>query len=162
MNLKEIKELMRSMGQTGVTRLSIKQGEFALELEKAGPVLPSHTLVSHSLSSHHGHDENPLRNDIEQHRANISLSKQEHPAIKEEGEAIYSPMVGTFFRSSAPDKPPFVKEGDLVEKGSVLCIIEAMKVMNEIKADKSGLIKRIFVEDGHPVEFGTELFLVQE
>ncbi len=157
MNLKEIKELMRSMGQTGISRLSIKQGEFELELEKAGQILPSH-----GLPSHHGHDENPLRSDIEQHRANISLSKQEHPTIKEEGEAIYSPMVGTFFRSSSPDKPPFVKEGDLVEKGSVLCIIEAMKVMNEIKADKSGLIKRIFVEDGHPVEFGTELFLVQE
>lgn len=156
MNLKEIKELMRSMGQTGISRLSIKQGEFELELEKAG------VHSSHPLPSHHGHDENPLRSDIEQHRANISLSKQEHPAIKEEGETIYSPMVGTFFRSASPDKPPFVKEGDSVEKGSVLCIIEAMKVMNEIKADKSGLIRRIFVEDGRPVEFGTELFLVQE
>lgn len=76
-------------------------------------------------------------------------------------DEIVSPMVGTFFRSSAPDSDPFVAVGDRVEVGEVLCIIEAMKLMNEIEADRSGVIRKILVEDNQPVEFGQPLFLVE-
>ncbi len=74
---------------------------------------------------------------------------------------IRAPIVGTFYRAPAPDAPPYVKEGDRVEKGQVLCIIEAMKLMNEIESEVSGIVKRILVENGEPVEYGQPLFLIQ-
>ena len=78
-----------------------------------------------------------------------------------EGEAIESPMVGTFYRKPSPDADDFVNVGDTVSEGQTLCIIEAMKVMNEIKAEKSGTILEISVEDGTPVQFGDELFRIK-
>jgi acetyl-CoA carboxylase biotin carboxyl carrier protein len=73
---------------------------------------------------------------------------------------ILAPMVGTFYRAPAPDAQPYVKEGDLVQKGTVVCIIEAMKLMNEIEAEVKGRVARILVENGQPVEFGQTLFLL--
>ena len=73
---------------------------------------------------------------------------------------IEAPMVGTFYRASAPDATPFVNEGDLIKEGQVLCIVEAMKLMNEIEAKVGGRIERIMVENGQPVEYGQPLFLV--
>ncbi len=81
---------------------------------------------------------------------------------EEEGlEEILSPMVGTFYRAASPDLDPFISEGSRVETGQVLCIIEAMKLMNEIETEKSGVIRKILVEDSQPVEFGQPLFLVE-
>ena len=77
------------------------------------------------------------------------------------GEAISSPMVGTFYRKPTPDDPDFVSGGDTISEGQTLCIIEAMKVMNEIKAERSGTIAQICVDDGNPVQFGDDLFRVQ-
>ena len=77
------------------------------------------------------------------------------------GEAISSPMVGTFYRKPTPDDPDFVSVGDAISEGQTLCIIEAMKVMNEIKAERSGTIAQICVDDGTPVQFGDDLFRVQ-
>ena len=74
---------------------------------------------------------------------------------------ITSPIVGTFYRKPAPDKDPFIKVGDSVEAGDVLCIIEAMKMMNEIKSDYSGVIQSIEVEDGQPVEFGQSIIIIK-
>jgi acetyl-CoA carboxylase biotin carboxyl carrier protein len=86
------------------------------------------------------------------------------PAVEAVGAAnlvkIEAPMVGTFYRASAPDAAPFVQEGDVVKDGQVLCIIEAMKLMNEIEAKVAGRIARVLVENGQPVEFGQPLFLV--
>jgi acetyl-CoA carboxylase biotin carboxyl carrier protein len=80
---------------------------------------------------------------------------------EEEGlEEILSPMVGTFYRSAGPEMEPFIAEGSRVETGQVLCIIEAMKLMNEIETEKSGVIRKILVEDSQPVEFGQPLFLM--
>ena len=80
---------------------------------------------------------------------------------EEEGlEEILSPMVGTFYRSAGPEMDPFIAEGSRVETGQVLCIIEAMKLMNEIETEKSGVIRKILVEDSQPVEFGQPLFLM--
>ena len=80
---------------------------------------------------------------------------------EEEGlEEILSPMVGTFYRSAGPDNDPFISEGSHVETGQVLCVIEAMKLMNEIETEKSGVIRKILVEDSQPVEFGQPLFLM--
>ncbi len=80
---------------------------------------------------------------------------------EDEGHVITSPFVGTFYRQPAPDAPPYVEVGQVVSKGQVLCIVEAMKLMNEIEADIGGRIAKIFVENGKPVEFGEKLFLIE-
>jgi acetyl-CoA carboxylase biotin carboxyl carrier protein len=77
-----------------------------------------------------------------------------------EGHVVKSPMVGTFYRSASPGNKPFVEVGDTVQAGDPLCIIEAMKLMNEIEADKSGTVKQILVENGQPVEFGQPLIVI--
>ena len=77
------------------------------------------------------------------------------------GEQILSPMPGTFYRSSSPEKDAFVTEGDTVKTGQTLCIIEAMKIMNEIEAEQDGIIRKIMVEDGKPVEFNQPLFMIE-
>ena len=78
----------------------------------------------------------------------------------DEGEKIESPLVGTFYRAASPDARPFISVGDKVEKDTVVAIIEAMKVMNEIKAEKSGVVKAVLVENGDPVEYGQPLFVI--
>ena len=83
------------------------------------------------------------------------------PAEDEGLEEFVSPMVGTFYRSAGPEMDPFISEGSRVETGQVLCIIEAMKLMNEIEAERGGIIRKILVEDSQPVEFGQALFLVE-
>jgi len=80
---------------------------------------------------------------------------------KENTHIIKSPLVGTFYRAPSPGAEPFVKEGDFVKKGQVLCIVEAMKVMNEIESDVDGVVERILVENGKPVEYGQELFIIR-
>ena len=102
-------------------------------------------------------------------RANIALSRAKESestltqALKtpeEKGNFVTSPMVGTFYSSPAPDAPPFAKVGDKIDKNTVVCIIEAMKVMNEVKANVSGTVAEILVDSAHPVEFGTKLFRI--
>jgi acetyl-CoA carboxylase biotin carboxyl carrier protein len=83
------------------------------------------------------------------------------PEDEAEAEGINSPMVGTFYRSSSPDSDPFVRVGDRVEEGTVVCILEAMKVMNEIQAETTGEIAEVLIENGEPVEFGQPLFLLR-
>ena len=80
----------------------------------------------------------------------------------EEGHVVKSPMVGTFYRSASPGAKPFVEVGDTVQQGDALCIIEAMKLMNEIEADASGTIKAVIAENGQPVEFGQPLFIIAQ
>jgi acetyl-CoA carboxylase biotin carboxyl carrier protein len=80
---------------------------------------------------------------------------------QETGHALTSPMVGTFYRSSSPEADPYVEVGSSVKKGATLCIIEAMKLLNEIEADRDGIIKKIMVENAQPVEFGEPLFIIE-
>ena len=90
----------------------------------------------------------------------IAEEKAPEKIVAEDTEEISSPMVGTFYKSPSPDADAYVKVGDSVDEGTVICIIEAMKVMNQIKADKSGVIQRILVDDATPVEFGQGLFVI--
>ncbi|MEK7734676.1 MAG: acetyl-CoA carboxylase biotin carboxyl carrier protein, partial [Pseudomonadota bacterium] len=83
------------------------------------------------------------------------------PAALPTGHAVASPMVGTFYRSSSPEAKPFVDVGSQVNVGDTLCIIEAMKMMNEIESDKAGVIKAILKENGQPVEYGEALFIIE-
>ena len=89
-----------------------------------------------------------------------SQSKISEDTKKDNSEEILSPMPGTFYSSSSPEAAPFIKEGDVVSKGDSLCIIEAMKIMNEIEAEKSGTIKKLLVDDGSAVDYNQPLFLI--
>lgn len=156
---------MAAMGRTGTKRLSLKKDGFELQLEREenGGFKPLDTSLDV--------DDYPLKHEMA-NRTNIALSKGkdlssslasgEGSSDKDDASSSYitSPMVGTFYSSPSPDDPTFVRAGDRVEKGVVVCIIEAMKVMNEVKSSASGIVAEILVENGHPVEFGTKLFRI--
>jgi acetyl-CoA carboxylase biotin carboxyl carrier protein len=154
-DLKEIKDLMTAMRKTGIQKLIIKK--------KEGDELQLETQVDSNTSSI-GFP--PAQHNKEQTFFHspppIHSSEKPSPLAKEEklGQHITAPLVGTIYHSASPDDEPFVKVGDVVQEDTVLCIIEAMKVMNEVKAGKSGKIAEILVENGHPVEFGTKMFRI--
>ena len=91
----------------------------------------------------------------------MPLVTTESPVVEAVGHAVKSPMVGTFYRSSSPGSDPFVEVGSVVKEGDTICIIEAMKVFNVIKAETAGTVAKILIQDGQPVEHGTVLFLVK-
>ena len=107
---------------------------------------------------------NHTQHDVSHSNALNSSSKQESEDNLEEdslsGEKVLSPMPGVFYSAQSPDKPPFVNEGDPVKKGQVLCIIESMKIMNEIECEQNGIIKKILVKNSDPVEFNQPLFII--
>ena len=164
MEIKHIKELMAVMGRTGTKRLMVKKEGFELELERQ----ENGKIIDTSFDPS---DEMILRQENTLHRASLALNRnKENQASnnlvsskdQEEVAGIFvtSPMVGTYYSTPSPDDPSFVKVGDRIEKHTVVCIIEAMKVMNEVKAGVAGTVAEILVENGHPVEFGTKLFRV--
>jgi acetyl-CoA carboxylase biotin carboxyl carrier protein len=162
--IKQIKELMGAMGRTGTKRLLLKKEGFELQLERQ----ENGRFLEPLLESN---EESILRQENALRRASLSLKEMgaastapmvKSTEVQEETASVYvtSPMVGTFYSSPSPDDPPFVKVGDKIEKHTVVCIIEAMKVMNEVKAGVSGTVTEVLVESGHPVEFGTKLFRI--
>lgn len=153
LELKQIKDLMSAMERSNISKLSIKQGEFKLELE-------------HSSKFNAAMVESNQKNLFQVPYPAWFGSNREEPLEKKEekkpelGTYVESPMVGTFYTSPAPEAPAFVKVGDYVQEDSIICIIEAMKVMNEVKAGVSGLVKKICIDNGSPVEFGSKLFVI--
>lgn len=142
MDIEQIKDLMNHLEASKLRKLVYKKGDFELTLEKDEGL---HVAPIKSSSY-------------------IELPREESPAQKIEekpqGTFVTSPMVGTFYASPAPDQPNFVKVGDRVSEGTVVCIIEAMKVMNEVKAGHSGTVAEILLHNGQPVEFGSRLFRI--
>ncbi len=170
MELKQIKELMAAMGRTGTKRLTLKKENFELTLER------EEQTSGRFVDSQFEFSEENLKQSPTWSRADQTLSRgSEMPSgrfvspipaelPKEDVYSSYvtSPMVGTFYMAPSPEDPPFIKVGDKVDKNSVVCIIEAMKVMNEIKANVTGTVAEVLVETGQPVEFGTKLFRIIE
>ena len=151
MDFDQIQKLMDKLESSKLSKLSIKKGAFELTLEKESAArleLPSSFVPARAV-------EVPLS--AEGHQKEKSSAHSSSPS----GHIIKSPMVGTFYKSASPGDPSFVKLGDAVAKGKVICIIEAMKVMNEIQSEISGKISEILVEDGHSVEFGQPLFRIE-
>jgi acetyl-CoA carboxylase biotin carboxyl carrier protein len=175
-DLRQIKELMAVMEKTGTSKLQLKQEKFELVLERPSenspPNLPD--LLKHVEGKE---DRLFQRQDQSFFKgaaiASAPMSHQPKPSgthdgegntgdqKAKKGEVVKSPMVGTFYLSPSPDDPPFVKVGDSIAPDSILCIIEAMKVMNEIKAGMKGRLAEILVENSQPVEFGTPLFRIE-
>ena len=144
MNKKKIEEIIALMEKHNLSEIEVEEEGVRLHLKKA-----------------HGSYEVIMPAEAPRH---ISLPKGESPEAKPAGKnfiEIKSPMVGTFYRAPSPDASPFVEIGSALKEGDVLCIIEAMKLMNEIKAEVKGKIADVLVENGDPIEFGQVLFLVE-
>lgn len=162
MELKQIKELMASMGRSGIVELSLKNEGFELLLKREGREGVQPELWTESEMSN-GREYQTIRKAPQELPSTQSLTPMNLPVqAKEEIPGVYitSPMVGTFYSSPSPEDPFFVKVGDRVEKNTVVCIVEAMKVMNEIKAGHAGVITDLLVDSGNPVEFGSKLFKI--
>jgi len=152
--LKQIKDLMTFMGKSGTKRVRIKRDDFELELERESDHVEGGGL-QHAAA---GQTQLQQISDIPQV---LHPPHDAQPTVDQvSGNYITSPMVGTYYSTPSPEDPGFVKVGDIINKDTVVCIIEAMKVMNEVKAGVSGTVAEMLVENGHPVEFGSKLFKI--
>lgn len=152
MELEKLRELLKELEKTSLEEIEIETEDFKLKAKfvKSPPAVtaPSANVSPTTPSS------TPSQSEATEHH--------EEKEIPENYYVVESPMVGTFYRAPAPGAEPFVKEGDRVEKGQVLCIIEALKVMNEIESEVSGIVRKILVENGQPVEYGQPLFYIEQ
>ena len=149
MDLRKLKTLIELVETSGIAELEIQEGEERVRITRA--VSQSHQAVMLHAAPH------PM---TAAPAAAAVVTPEAAPPVAE-GHTVKSPMVGTFYRSASPGAAPFVEIGDTVAQGDTLCIVEAMKLMNEIEADASGTIKAILVENGEAVEFGQPLFVIE-
>ncbi|MCA0428142.1 MAG: acetyl-CoA carboxylase biotin carboxyl carrier protein [Bacteroidetes bacterium] len=161
MELKEIKELIKLVSDAGVSEVEVERGDFKISIRKADDKV---TYVQHTSPVVH----TPVYAEAHHQMAPspVATEKIEAPASKTETVAgnyitIKSPMIGTYYKSPSPDKAAFVQIGDEIKPGQVLCIVEAMKLFNEIESEVSGRIVKILVENASPVEYDQPLFLVE-
>jgi acetyl-CoA carboxylase biotin carboxyl carrier protein len=148
MDIRKIKKLIELLEESGINELEIQEGEESVRISRGGgtqvapqPAAPQPAAPAPAPEA-------------------TPEPETQAPAPEPEGHPVRSPMVGTFYNAPSPDAPPFVEEGQVVQAGDVLCIVEAMKMMNQIEADKSGTIKAVLVENGEPVEFDQPLFSI--
>ena len=147
MDLRKLKKLIDLVQESGIAELEITEGEEKVKIVKGGAVSVSAPVIASAAPS------------PSEARPAAPAAAAEEPA--QPGHVLKAPMVGTFYRSPSPEAKPFVEVGQNVKAGETVCIIEAMKLMNEIEADATGMIKAILVESGQPVEYGQPLFLIE-
>jgi acetyl-CoA carboxylase biotin carboxyl carrier protein len=141
-DLRKLKTLIDLVQQSGISELEITEGEERVRISRGVPTVAPQAGAS-------------------AHTAALAPTAVAPPAETEpEGHVIRSPMVGTFYRASAPGAKPFVEVGQEVKSGQTLCIIEAMKLLNEIETDRDGVVKAVLAENGQPVEYGEPLFIL--
>ena len=154
MDLRKLKKLIDLVQESGIAELEITEGEEKVKIVKGGAVAaPGAAAPATAL----GPDTALAR---ESAKPTTPAPAAQEPEGAPEGQLVKAPMVGTFYRSPSPDAKPFVEVGQAVKKGETVCIIEAMKLMNEIETDVSGVVKTILVENGQPVEYGQPLFVI--
>jgi len=149
MDLRKLKKLIDLVEESGISELELTEGEEKVRISRA--LMQSAAPVAHYVAAPQAPQQAPAQ-------AAPAAESATAPAIQ--GHVIKSPMVGTFYRSSSPDANPFVEVGTTVAIGDTVCIIEAMKLLNEIECDHAGVIKKILVENGQPVEYGEPLFVI--
>ena len=150
MDLRKLKTLIELVESSGIGELEIQEGEERVRITRG--VAPGAVASAPA----------PVYATAAPSAVPASAAVAEAPAVpaESEGHLVKSPMVGTFYRSASPGAKPFVEVGDPVQVGDTLCIIEAMKLMNEIESDKAGVVKQVLVENGQPVEFGQPLVVI--
>lgn len=144
-----IEKLAKILAETGMTEISLEDGEQAITLRKDVVVTSAPQVVA------------PVAAPAAAPIAAPAAQSAEAPAPAKKGTPITSPMVGTFYKSPSPDAAPFVTVGSTIKQGDVVCIVEAMKMMNEIESEVSGKVVEICVEDGQPVEYGQPLMYIE-
>ncbi|MBC8399468.1 MAG: acetyl-CoA carboxylase biotin carboxyl carrier protein [Flavobacteriales bacterium] len=155
MNIKEIQQLIKFVAKSGVSEVKIESKDLKLSV-KTGV---SGNMVTHSepvmINTQPVIQNLPLENTTESVSSqSVDIAEEDHLIT------IKSPIIGTFYRKPSPDKPNFIEIGDLISEGSVLCVVEAMKLFNEIESEYSGKIVKILVDDSSPVEFDQPLFVI--
>ena len=150
MDLRKLKKLIDLVQESGIAELEITEGEEKVKIVKGGMVTvaaaPAPAVIAAVAPAAAA--------------AGPAAPPAAEPGPGQEGHVVKAPMVGTFYRSPSPDAKAFVEVGQAVKKGDTICIVEAMKLMNEIETDVSGVVKAILVENGQPVEYGQPLFLI--
>lgn len=149
MDLRKLKKLIDLVEESGIAELEVTEGEEKVRITRATPAMTMQAMQM------------PM-----QMQTYPITTAQPAPApvaapVADLSNAVKSPMVGTFYRASGPDAKPFIEIGQSVALGDTLCIIEAMKLMNEIEADRAGVVKAILTENGQPVEYGEPLFIIE-
>jgi len=152
MDLRKLKKLIDLVQESGIAELEITEGEEKVKIVKGGVVSVTQPVMAAA------HPVAPVVGAPFPAPPTTPAAPDAVPAV--EGHVVKAPMVGTFYRSPSPDAKPFVEVGQAVKEGDVICIIEAMKLMNEIDADAAGTVKAILVENGQPVEYGQPLFIL--
>ena len=151
MDLRKIKKLIELLEESGIAEIEVKEGEESIKLSRA-------TQVQQPIMNMQNLD---IPSQVSQ-APESSVKAQENKIDPiSDGDTIDSPMVGTFYRAASPDSKVFVEKGQKVNKGDTVCILEAMKMMNQVTAEQSGTIIEILVEDAEPVEFGQPLFIIK-
>lgn len=149
MDLRKLKTLIELVESSGIAELEIAEGEERVRITRSLPSTSPATPAQGGAPAPTVHLSPP-----------VPAAPPPEPATAAEGHVVKSPMVGTFYRSASPGAKAFVEIGDEVEVGDPLCIIEAMKLMNEIEADQAGIVKAILIENGQPVEYGQALVVI--
>jgi len=145
MDLRKLKKLIDLVQESGIAELEITEGEEKVRISRVGTAPQAAVIAAPAVQAIPA-------------AAAAPLTGEAPPAV--EGHVVKSPMVGTFYRAASPGAKTFVEVGDRVNPGDTLCIIEAMKLLNEIEADQGGVVKEVYVENGQPVEYGEPLFLI--
>lgn len=151
MDIRKVKKLIEMLEESNLNEIEIKEGEESVKLVKAQVSSIKEQIVSSV-------NEVPKVSSTEKQDQKDSEMEKEEKIV---GKTVDSPMVGTFYGAPNPGADDFVSVGDKISEGDVLCIIEAMKMMNEVKSDFSGTVKQVLVENAEPVEFGQALFVVE-
>ncbi len=152
MDIRKVKKLIELLEESGVSEIEIREGEESVRISRQMPVanVPNYTQVF-----------TPQPATLVESNPQTPATAENNPSRLAANEHMVSaPMVGTFYRASSPTAKPFVEVGDKVKAGTVLCIVEAMKMLNQIEAEQAGTIKRVLVENGQPVEFNQPLFII--
>tara|TARA_B100000900_G_scaffold67735_1_gene52998 strand:- start:407 stop:889 length:483 start_codon:yes stop_codon:yes gene_type:complete len=156
MDLRKIKKLIELLNESGVGEIEITEGEDSVRISRESSPKKMVTKDGDNVAS--SRETTPIESSNKKNQSKSNKTSQE---LDNDFEVL-SPMVGTFYGCPSPDEPPYVKVGDSVKEGDTLCIIEAMKMMNQIEADVSGVIKSIKVQNGDPVEFDQIIFVIDQ
>lgn len=155
MDIRKVKKLIELLQETGIGEIEIKEGEESVRISRFGPSnLPpmNYSVPTNYLPAPGNQPSAPV--------PPVTESRPEPKAI--EGHIVKSPMVGTVYLASAPGEKPFVEVGQYVKEGETLCVIEAMKMFNQIEADKTGVVSARLIENGSPVEYDQSLFIIED
>ena len=152
MDIRKIKKLIELVEESGITELEVQEEEGTVRISRAAPAVAP-AAIQYAAA--------PVAPAAAPAAAPVAAAPAEVPAAEISGHQVRSPMVGTFYRSPSPEAKAFVEVGQTVKVGDALCIVEAMKMMNRIEADKAGVVKAILVNDGEAVEFDQPLIVIE-